>query len=941
MRIRIWHCISALLLAVPLCSSAAVPALPPLVRAPTDAAEFRRFVLDNGMRVLLVSDPKFNKSSAGLVVETGAIDDPAETEGLTHFLEHMLLLGSEKYPDVTDYANYIRANGGYRNATTYSDRTNFRFEVNHDAFVGGLDRFAAFFIAPKFDPDFTGREVSAVHNEAMRHVQNDSRRLGRVLSEVYATGAPEARFSTGNKDTLAGATPAVVRQYYEAHYTADRMALALAGRMPLDELEQLARSRFSPIARRVVTAPLRTQVFLPPKNALRMVFAEPVKDLRRLQIEFALPTTRPDFASRPVELIRELMNHPGAGGLVDTLKREGLANTFEADIWERTRNYGSLLIQIDLTPAGQNDYRRVLALVAGHLEFLRQAPFPTAFYRERARVAHLEETYGNRGEGADFAASLATDALYFPLAVAERAAKAWGAPDEAAYRRFLDVLKADNMIVALMAKGVATDRTERIYKTKYSYREETGPAFDAVMRPASLAAFALPGANIFTAANADVLPEQPLLLVDEPGLRLYHAPDTEFQRPETAIVLRFVPVRELAAVESAALLRLYEACLADMLEQAVGEARLAGVRFTSAVALDGLKLNISGFGDSPVRFANHLTEHLREVKVDTGRFASIRETTLRTLQSYGETEAYLLARDRRDAFAREPYYLPSDLMAGVSAASAADVQAFARRFFARGKLEAVMHGNLAAGPAIDAARGFARRIGAEAAPVTALQTRRNVGLAAGENIVDAGPIAGTNSAFISDYLLPDDSPRTRAAATVIAAYISSPFYSELRTRQQLGYIVGSSPNASLRERYFTFTVQSSTHAPDDLRRRVETLLATFPAALAAVSPAEWATLLTGARATLGQRPKSLPEKAEQFFESAFVFDGEWDRRQSALRALDSLTPAQVSALLQAAIAPETARRRTIMLYAKAHAPKEELRPTFADRAAWKGSRTYR
>ncbi len=120
--------------------------LPTKVTAPTDTAVFRRFTLENGLRVLLVSDPKFNKSGASLVTNTGQIDDPADREGMAHFLEHMLFLGTEKYPDVADYGNFIKANGGYNNAYTTSDHTNYQFEVRHEAFADALDRFAQFFI---------------------------------------------------------------------------------------------------------------------------------------------------------------------------------------------------------------------------------------------------------------------------------------------------------------------------------------------------------------------------------------------------------------------------------------------------------------------------------------------------------------------------------------------------------------------------------------------------------------------------------------------------------------------------------------------------------------------------------------------------------------------------------------------------------------------------
>src|SRR5262249_856835 len=185
-------------------------------KAPTDHAEFRRFILDNGLRVLLVSDPKFNKSSAALVMLAGALDDPSEREGMAHFLEHMLFLGTQKDPQPNSYWNFMKRCGAYNTASTASDHTNYQFEVRHEAFAEGLDRFAQFFIAPLFSPEFTGREITAVHNEAMRHVQNDARRRFNVSAELYAPGSPESKFGTGNKDTLAGATPAQVRAFYEA-----------------------------------------------------------------------------------------------------------------------------------------------------------------------------------------------------------------------------------------------------------------------------------------------------------------------------------------------------------------------------------------------------------------------------------------------------------------------------------------------------------------------------------------------------------------------------------------------------------------------------------------------------------------------------------------------------------------------------------------------------
>ncbi len=917
-----------------------LPGLPPHIKAPTDQAAFRRFVLDNGLRVLLVSDPKFNKSGAALAISIGQIDDPADREGMAHFLEHMLFLGTEKYPNANEYGNFMQANGGYNNAYTATDHTNYQFEVRHEALAEGLDRLAQFFIAPLFNPEFTGREINAVHNEAMRHVQNDQRRLFNVARELYTPGSGESKFSVGNKDTLAGATPAQVRAFYEATHSADRMALTVCGKVSLDDLEKLARSTFSVLPKRAVAAVKREPTFLPRKPALRTAFIEPVKEVRSLYLEFVIPPTRPDFASKPDELLSQLISYPGPGGLVDALKRDGLVNSLGGFVWDRTADYGSFFVIADLTPAGQKEHAKVLERIFSYFTFLREAPFPADFYRDRARIAQLNETYKDRGEGAQLAMRLASQVLFFPLAVAERAPDVWGKPDEGAYRRLLNALTADNLLVYLMAKGVPTDRQERIYGVKYSYAEDTGAGYQALARPARQASFSLPGANRFMPGATPLLAERPVALISEPGIQLYYAPDTEFQRPQTALTLRFVPVRELATADHAALLRLYDACLRDFLEPAADDAALAGLEVSGEAALEGFKFAVSGYGDSAARYATFVAESLRTFEITPARFEAVKEAVLRTLRSYEQTEAYLLARDRRDALAREFVFLPPQQVARVTSATWADVQAFARKYFGRGKLEAVVHGHTSPDAAVATIRGIAARIGAQPAPAADLLRRRHVAIKPGENIVDAGEIAGVNSAFIRDYLLPDDTPATRVAALVAANFFGDPFFSELRTKQQLGYIVGSNAGASLRQRYLTFVIQSSTHAPDELQRRAEAFIAEIPAKLAAATDEEWATLKAGARSQFEEKPKSMGEKAELFFGRAFLYDGEWNRQPAALAALESLTKEDVVKLLRDAISADAGRRRTLLLASKNHKPETALGPTFTDRDTWKAGRAF-
>lgn len=926
--------------AEPATASADVPELPPRVVSPTDKAEFRRLVLDNGIRVLLVSDPNFNKSAASLVVGIGGNDDPFEHAGLAHFLEHMLFLGTEKYPDVSAYSGFITANGGYNNAYTASDHTNYQFEVRHEAFPEALDRFAQFFIGPLFAPEYTGREVNAVHNEAMRHVQSDLRRMLNVRRELYAPEAGESKFSTGNKTTLANANADVVREFYHNQYSAERMALALAGTASLDELEKLAREDFSAIPRRDLPVIPREPIFLPKKAALRLATIEPVKEIRELYLEFPIPPTRPDFASKPDQLLIALLDYAGPGGLVQALKDADLATKVGSFTWERTPGYGSLFVAADLTPHGQENLNTVMATVFAYVQHLRDAPFPSAFYADQARIAALQETYEDRGEGADLAADLANNALFYPLAVAERAPHVWGAPDEAAYRKLLARLTPDNMLATFAAKGVPTDQTEEIYGTAYAYTETTGEAYDRLVNPTTDASFKLPAPNPFMPSEVKLIAERPLPLIDEPGLHLYYAPDVEFQRPQATLKFRFVPTRAIATAETDLLRRYYEACLADALEPAAGDAAIAGVSYSINVGLEGFDLTVSGFGDSPARFARYVAEQLLTFDVTPARFASLAESVGRELRSYKQTEAYRLAGDRSTALLREFYFLPDASLDQTEQVTWEKVRAFAQNYFATGKVEALVHGHLTPDQAVAATRAVTSAIGAKPAPADALLRRRVLTPAAGQPLLDIATIEGVNSAYRANYLLPDDSPTTRAAGQVIANFINEPFYTELRTKQQLGYIVGSNVVNSLHQNILLLVVQSSGYAADELRQRAETQLDALPAALAAVSDEEWTTLIAGVRAQLEEKPKSIAEKADRLFALGYDYEGEWDRRQATLAALDALTPADTAALFARVIDREAAAAAIVLLDSPEHTAST-ARPSFDDRETWKKKQNYR
>lgn len=78
-------------------------------KSDSDPRQYQAIKLDNGMTVLLVSDAQATKSLASLALPVGSLDDPASQLGLAHYLEHMVLMGSKRYPQPEALSEFLKS----------------------------------------------------------------------------------------------------------------------------------------------------------------------------------------------------------------------------------------------------------------------------------------------------------------------------------------------------------------------------------------------------------------------------------------------------------------------------------------------------------------------------------------------------------------------------------------------------------------------------------------------------------------------------------------------------------------------------------------------------------------------------------------------------------------------------------------------------------------
>ena len=158
----------------------------------------------NNLRVLLVWDPDTTAhSAAAMSVGVGFQDDPLTHNGLAHLCEHMLEMGSEKYPDADAYKKLIDTYGGRMNAQTGPEYTLYHFNAPMLYFPTVLDSFAQSFVSPLFPDKIIQREIEVIHQEYLLKLTHGNVKFKRLLDYVSNPSNPMHQFHKGDNITLS------------------------------------------------------------------------------------------------------------------------------------------------------------------------------------------------------------------------------------------------------------------------------------------------------------------------------------------------------------------------------------------------------------------------------------------------------------------------------------------------------------------------------------------------------------------------------------------------------------------------------------------------------------------------------------------------------------------------------------------------------------------
>ena len=860
-----------------------------------DKRKTQTLSLENGLDILLVSDPDVHRSAAALSVGTGYLYDPKEKSGLAHYLEHMLFLGTKKYPEVGSYKKFLDSHSGASNAYTSGHITNYFFQVSHDGFNEALDRFSDFFKAPLFEKTYAEREVKAVNNEHEKNKLNDGWRGNYVAGLMSEPGHPLANFGTGNQKTLSGDNRPALLEFYKRYYSASNMKLSLISSMPMGILTGVAQKYFSDIPSRPVKAPKISPEFRKPlKGQYRLLTIKTIKDVRSLEIDFPTIRLKNHQASKPASIVGSVLGYEGKGSLLSKLKEEGLVLGLSAGGGSSHPEINSFGINISLTAKGLKEYERILELVFAYIQKVREHGIEEYTFKETQAMAKINFDWKNPDEGMGFVAGKAAQLQEYKLEEVETLPFLFKKYEPSAYKAILETLIPENSMVVLSHNSAVVDSKVPYYDAEYSFQKIKGKAFSKLSSPEKVSGIFYPVKNDFIPYDLKLAEEYPHLVRDDDLAKVWFKYDHRFKQPKISLTFRIETPKVYRSPKNLELAKLYEAMMQEGLNELVYPIQMAGLSYGLSIQKKGVLLSIGGYSERIGDLIKLVTKNLKEVNVDEQKFANIKEAMARGLKNKKLGQAYSRGGYYNWLMLLEDQYTEEEKLSALTAITLKDVKAFAKTLYDRVFITGMVHGNWSNKKAQESVDILLSALGSKSLPENERFEQVVKIIPEGKRFRFSQEVEDNNNSLAYAIQVGEKDFSLLAQASIIASIVESDFYTQMRTNQQLGYIVWSFIQRIEDRIFFRLVIQSSTHGPFEMSKRVNAWLASTEKLFSKLTDQEFSRHQQSLIVALEKEGDSIGAVAGDLYALAADEKGDFRFKKKLIQAVKDLKKGEVA-----------------------------------------------
>ncbi len=213
---------------------------------------YEKYQLPNGLTVILHEDHSVPSACVNLWYYVGAKDEKERRSGFAHMFEHLMFMGTERVPG-SDFDNIMEAGGGFNNATTSQDRTNY-YSLGPSELLPTLlwldaDRLEE--LGQEMTQEKLDKQRAVVRNERRQSYENQPYgKSALMVSELMYPGDHPYRIPViGTHEDLEAATVDNVKSFFDSYYVPSNASLVVAGDFDPDEIKPKIEQWFGTLPR--------------------------------------------------------------------------------------------------------------------------------------------------------------------------------------------------------------------------------------------------------------------------------------------------------------------------------------------------------------------------------------------------------------------------------------------------------------------------------------------------------------------------------------------------------------------------------------------------------------------------------------------------------------------------------------------------------------------
>ncbi len=820
-------------------------------KSKSDSNNYLLKTLENGLKSLLISDPETDKSAASLLVKVGSLSDPKEYYGLAHFCEHMLFLGTEKYPKEGEYREYLHKNNGSSNAYTSKGITNYHFECSNEGFNEALDRFGNFFISPLFNKDAIDREMNAVDSENKKNLNNDSWRFLQLKNSESNINSVFHHFSTGNLKTLKkdGVYDELIN-FYKKYYSSHVMCLCIYSNKNLDELSNLVDNIFSKVPKNEnYVSPIYDKVLPYNEDNLGFLYKIiPVKDKDTIEFNYFLPDNSKNYKKKPLSFLSSIIGHEGPNTLTSSLKKDDLITSLSAGGKNVVKTYSTFNISISLTKKGLENYEEVILRVLKYIKFLQENNINKRYFDEYQKIKQIAYDYkikqSARSEVKEYSVCLNEyeddDILTGKYLIEEY--------DEELIKKYLDLLNEKNLNIYFTSNKFENECNliEEWYETKY-----TKAKFDFNEKVNNYTFKTLhdyPPENKFIPTNFDILAfdseiekiKYPEKIFSNEKRELWYKQDTKFKLPKACIEAKFYFPNNYCSnclIKNQILSSIVAKLIKKNLNEILYMSKEAKVNFSYDINSNSISFSINGFNSSMKETIKIILEHFKNIDLTTEqeKFDLILKKLVQNYNNFYLGQPSSVCKTYLDILLINPSTTSKDKLEFLqnNKLTLDDVIKFKNGLFKKGIQQWLIQGNLTKEDALEIFKisNKTLEIDIEDKEIINIMLKRCVKISNESKFTfkfyNPNP-KEKNSSIISYFQCGEfssiDKLKDKVYLNILKHPLSDKFFNTLRTKEALGYIA-SMALVKIRGCFgFKCSVQSNVQTPEFIITRVHNFL---------------------------------------------------------------------------------------------------------------------